>query len=587
MSFFKRKKYKFGKKDKSRDKRLIFLAAFIFLFGFLIIARLFDLQILHHAFYNALASGQQDIYTELFPERGEIFFQDTSPENDGKLYPCAINQEVNLLYAKPINIDDPDYAADKLTEIFNLDDEKRGTLFSKLSKRDDPYEPIMHKVDDETAQKIKDLNIKGLHFTKELVRYYPEKNIGSHIVGFVGYKGSKRVGQYGIEGYFDKELRGKEGYLETKKDARGNLISIASRKFKKAEDGDDLVLTIDSAIQYITCDLLSKNVLKYGADGGTIIIMNPKTGAILAMCSYPDFDPNNYFSTKDINTFNNPAIFYPYEPGSIFKAITMAAALDEGKVEPNTTYVDEGKVKVGPYTIKNSDHKAYGVQTMTQVLEKSLNLGAIYAVRQVGKDDFRKYVKDFGFGQLTGIRLDSEVAGDISSLNKRGEIFAFTASYGQGITVTPLQMVTAFAAIANKGRLLKPFIIDRVIKDNGEIIKTPVKEVKQVISPKTSTLLSGMLVSAVKNGYGRKANVPGYYIGGKTGTAQVASSSGGYSNRTIHSFVGFGPVDDPAFAMIVKLDNPKSVNYAADSAAPLFGQLANFLLKYYQIPPAE
>ncbi|MAF13838.1 MAG: hypothetical protein CMI53_03025, partial [Parcubacteria group bacterium] len=253
--------------------------------------------------------------------------------------------------------------------------------------------------------------------------------------------------------------------------------------------------------------------------------------------------------------------------------------------EPETTYVDEGEVKVGPYTIRNSDLSSHGKQTMTYVLEQSLNTGAIYVEQEVGKKTFKKYVEDFGFGQRTGITLDSEAAGDISSLDKRGDIFGITASYGQGITVTPLQLVTAFAAIANRGQLPKPYIVSEIIKPNGQTEVTKPEVVRQVISPKSASLLTGMLISVVENGYGIKGKVDGYYLGGKTGTAQVASAGGGYGSRTVHSFIGFGPVSNPKYVMMVKLDNPKGIRFSSDSVTPLFSQLSEFLLNYYQIAP--
>ena len=263
----------------------------------------------------------------------------------------------------------------------------------------------------------------------------------------------------------------------------------------------------------------------------------------------------------------------------------MAAGIDAGKVEPETTYIDEGEVKVGPYKIRNSDLKAHGEQTMTQVLEKSLNTGMIFVEQELGKNTFINYVNRFGFGEITDITLDTEMSGDLSSLDKRGDIYAITASYGQGITATSLQLVTAFSSFANRGYLPKPYIISEIISEDGKIEKIKPQNVREVINPKTASLITGMLISVVENGYGEKAKVDGYYIGGKTGTAQVASKSGGYGENTVHSFIGFGPVSNPRFVMLVKLDSPKGVRFASDSVTPLFGQLAKYLLNYYQISP--
>ncbi len=573
------------KRKETKNARIFFLNVCVFLLGAIVIVRLFDIQILNYKFYAALASGQHEIYKELFPERGKIFIRDNL-SNPDSLYPVAINQSLFLVYAEPRKIKDPEEAARKLAEILEIEEE---TLKAKLGKKDDPYEPLKHKISEETMQKIKDLNLEGINFTTEVFRYYPEKNIGSHILGFVGFDENKQSGRYGIEGYFDEELAGKTGYLESEKDVAGRLIPIATRKIKRAEDGSDLVLTIDRNIQFTACNKLNEAVLKHGADGGSVIVMDPKTGAILAMCSYPDFDPNEYSKVNDIKVFNNPAIFNQYEPGSIFKVITMAAALDVGKVSVNTTYNDEGSVKIGGFTIKNSDLKAHGVQTMSQVLDESLNTGAVFVVRQIGSEVFRKYVEDFGFGVLTGIELDSEVPGDIRSLSKKGEIYSATASFGQGISVTPIQVITAYAAVANGGKLVKPYIVDEIIKNNGEKHKTQPKILKQVISTRTATLLGGMLVSVVENGHGKKASVPGYYVAGKTGTAQVPKKDGtGYEpDITIGSFVGFAPVDDPKFVMLVKIDHPRTTIWAEATAAPLFGEIAKFMLNYLKMPPSR
>jgi cell division protein FtsI/penicillin-binding protein 2 len=348
-------------------------------------------------------------------------------------------------------------------------------------------------------------------------------------------------------------------------------------------------LTLDRNIEFFVCEKIKAAVERHGADGGSVVVMDPKSGAILAMCSYPDFDPNEYSKTEDINVFNNPATFYQYEPGSIFKAITIAAALDLEKVTPTTTYNDEGFVKVDDRTIKNSDEKAHGVQTMTDVLDESLNTGAVFAVQKIGAESFKKYVEDFGFGETVGIGLDFESSGNISSLSKKGAIWSATGSFGQGISVTPIQVVAAFGAIANGGKLMKPYIIDEIRKSNGEIIKAEQKVIRQVISSRTATLLGGMLASVVEHGHGKRAGVPGYYVAGKTGTAQVAKKDGsGYERDvTIGSFVGFAPVEDPKFVMLVKIDHPRDTIWAEATAAPLFGEIAKFMLNYFKVPPSR
>ncbi len=462
----------------------------------------------------------------------------------------------------------------------------------KLSKRNDPYEPIAKKVDKETLNKVINLNIPGIKFMTETYRFYPERNIGAHIIGFVGYDGNKKRGFYGLEGFFDEELRGKIGIIKAERDANRYLTIVSDREFQKAIDGSDLILTIERPIQFEACRKLEEAIIKHGAEGGTVIIMDPNTGAILAMCSWPDYDPNNYSEEEDSAIFNNPAIFYPYEPGSVFKTITMAAALDAGVIGPNSTYEDKGYVNIEgwPKPIKNSDfetHGGWGVVDMNAVLEKSLNTGSIYAMNKVGANVFADYVKKFGFGEKTGIELETEAAGNIYNLlrKKIRPIDAAVASFGQGITVTPLQLVTAYAAIANGGILMKPYLVKEIIHTDGKKDITTPKQIRRVISEKAALMLAGMLTNVIEKGHGKRAGVEGYYIAGKTGTAQVPDKNKrGYSDKTIHTFVGFGPTDDPRFVMLVKLDDPKDVRFSASSAAPLFGELAKFLLTYWQIP---
>lgn len=510
----------------------------------------------------------------------------------------------------------------KEKEIENRKNVVKDAYLEKLNKKNDPYELINNKVDDDKLKKLyaklfssedkeikeseieiknKKLYLEGgekaetlneVAFNMETFRFYPEKEIGSHILGFVRGIKEEKSGSYGLEGFFNEELSGAMGSVKSEKDAIGNVIIINDREYHKPVNGSDLVLTIDRTLQYYACEKLKNSTISYGADSGTVIIMKPSTGEILTMCSWPDFDPNNYDKVEDIFIYNNPAIFNQHEPGSVFKSITMAAALDQEKIGPRTTYIDNGTIMIPgwPRPIRNSDYEKFGGHgevDMNAVLGLSLNTGAIFAMQQVGSQKFAEYVKNFGFGERTGIEMSSESPGDIRNLlaDKIKPIDAAVASFGQGITVTPLQMISSFAAIANDGILMKPYLVKEIIKPDGSREITQARQIRQVISEKASILLGGMMVNVVENGHAVKAAVPGYYIAGKTGTAQVASdSSRGYGSKTMHTFVGYGPVENPEFVMLVKFDNSKNVRFAASSAAPLFGQIAEFLLKYYEVP---
>ncbi len=572
------------RKEKEKFDRIHILAIGAFIFAIIAVIRLFDLQVLSHSYYEALASGQHEISEKLIAERGEIFVKDRFSDD---LYPIAQNQELNLVFAIPRKIEDPKEVLDKITPALEITEEEVPIMMERLSKEDDLYEPLRHLVSDEKIEELSQLEIEGIDWVPETNRYYPEKNIFSHFTGFWGYRDDVRVGQYGLEGYLDDELSGQTGHLIAEKDAGGRFITIGQKFLEEAQDGDDFVLTADRTIQYYACSKLKESVMKHGADKGSVIIMDPQTGAIIAMCNYPDFDPNNYNEVEDIEAYKNTAIYDTWEPGSVFKSFTMASALDLGLVSPNTTYIDSGEVKIGKYTIKNSDGKAYGEQTMTNVLEESLNTGAIHVVQMVGNERFYGYVRDFGFGEIIGLPLESESVGDLGSLGKLRDIFSATASYGQGITVTPIQLIMAFSAIANDGLMMEPYILDEIIKSNGTTVKTQPREIRQVIEPQTAHTLSAMLVSVIKNGHAQRAGVPGYFIAGKTGTAQVPKQNGVGYEANIHKdcFVGFGPISDPQFVILTKIDLPKDVQWAAGSAAPLFGDIAQFLVNYYQIPP--
>lgn len=570
--------------------RIYALIIFFLLAGALIIARLFQIQVLDHWQYEARASEQYNIYRETEPNRGEIFWQDLS---SNRAIPLVINQPIYSLYINPSMIKDPAAAARELAELINKD---AADLVPLINQKDDPYEIIAINLKIQDRQALNrvlaqsDALKQSYGFEENLIRYYIFEDIASHVTGFLGYSkdGYRRIGQYGIEEYYDAFLTGEPGLILSDKDVAGRPIAIGRRVVKQAQNGSDVILTIDQNIQYKTCQKLSEYVEKYNAVSGTVIIMDPRDGSLYAMCSVPAFNSNNY-QEADIANFVNPAVVEQYEPGSIFKPITVAAALDMHVITPETTYVDAGSVVVNGYTIRNADGQAHGLNTMVDVLDKSLNTGAIFVLRTVGLKTFRHYVNLFGFGKLTGIELSGESDGDISSLDLDREIYSVTASFGQGITVTPIQIVTAYAAIARGGTLVKPMIV-KSIRTGADRQQFETKEADRVISQETSAILSDMLVSVVDNGYGRKARVPGYRIAGKTGTAQIPKAEAkGYSEETIHSFVGFGPVGDdvPLFVMLVKLDRPTEVNFSSDSTAPLFGELAEYLLKYFEVPPAD
>jgi len=303
------------------------------------------------------------------------------------------------------------------------------------------------------------------------------------------------------------------------------------------------------------------------------------------LANYPDFNPNEYAKVEDISFFKNSAVSDQFELGSVFKPITMAMGMEEKAVAPDTTYEDKGIVSIGSWYIQNSDGKAYGTRTMTQVLERSLNTGVVFVQQKISKDNFKKYVKNFGFGDKTGVDLSGEAAGDTRNLKTNGDIEFANMSFGQGIAVTPIQMISAISALANGGVLMKPRVVDEKIYADGERQITPSIEAGRVVSKETALALTKMLVSVVENGYD-KAKVPGYLVAGKTGTAQIPEKGKkGYSEDTIHTFVGYAPAYSPRFSVLIKLDRPRGVRFAAESLTPVFSDIMSYLLSYYEVPP--
>ena len=450
-------------------------------------------------------------------------------------------------------------------------------------------EPIEQKVEPEQMEAIKALGLPGIHFTGRPHRFYPEYNLAAHVLGFLGKnEDGTDQGRYGIEGYWQEELAGRGGFLEGVRSAGGRWIPLAGRSLKPAQDGVDLVLTIDRTIQYKACETLRRGLDEYRAKSGAAIVMDPRTGAILAMCSLPDFDLNTYGKVDDANAYNNSAIFTPYEPGSIFKPIAMAAALNEGLVNPETPFHDSGRREgLCSHPIQNAGNRVHGDQTMTGVLQNSINTGMVYVAEILGKARFVDYVKKFGFGIKTGIEPDTEVTGVIDSLainqGNKLDCYTATASFGQGITVTPIQIADAFSAIANGGTLMKPYIVKEKRLADGRVERTKPRELAVVLSRRAASLLSGMMVKTVDKGYSGRARVPGYYVAGKSGTAEIAGG-GGYTDTYNHSFVGFAPVGDPKFVLFIKYEKPERA-YAESTAAPVFGELARFMLEYFQVPP--
>ncbi len=562
-------------KNKSQNWRywIGFFALLVIWSG--ITARLVYLQIQKGEFYKALAKGQQEIIKEVIGERGKIYLHDK--EN---IILAATNKKEPFCYLSLKAIKNKEEIAQKLSSVLSI---PKTEILNKIENNESYFLVVKRNLKPEEVKKLQDLNIEGLYLDYEEKRFYPLEQVGSDVLGFVNAQGK---GNYGIEGYFDALLSGKEKLIKEKYNFFGRIAEINSEELK----GSDIILSIDKSIQEFSEKLLEDASKDLDIFSGQIIVVNPKTGKILAMADWPLFNPNQY---KDYA--NDPAIFLNttvqalYEPGSTFKPITMSAAINEGKVKPDTTYEDKGYVKIGGRTIYNYNQRVWGKRTMKQVLQYSINTGAVFAEKQLGHELFLKYLDRFGFFEKTGIELEGEIFSTNQELKKGYEINFATAAFGQGIELTPLGLLRAYTALANNGNLMKLSIVDRIIEEDGEKVIEPKIEKRKIISEETAKEITKMLVSVVEEGYGKRARIDGYYIAGKTGTSQIPFASlginkKGYSDKTWQSFVGYFPAFNPQILILVKLDNPKTKT-AEYSACPIFRKLAQYIINYYKIPP--
>ncbi len=538
--------------------------------------RLFSKSILEHSSYVALASNQHTIREELPSHRGTIYAHD----GGNALYPVATNArtfDVNVIPSQVIN---PKALAAAIAPILGLDEHD---LADKFASKVPYLPPLKHRIDKATADKLAAIPLKGISLVPTDTRFYPEGEYADQLLGYVNFDS---VGTYGIEHRYDDVLQGKSGTLLGQKDTFGRLVSITGQV--NPEPGSDLVLTLDHTIQFIADQALKQAITNYGAGGGSVIVLNPKTGALLALANQPGFDPNSYNTvpSDQQNRFLNDAVSTTYEPGSIMKPVVMATAINEGKLTPDTTSTFANFVTVQGYQIHTALDKAYGTETMTQVLENSDNVGMVWVAGHLEYQDLYDSFKKFGFGQPTGIDLPGETAGSVLPVKSWHDINRATMAFGQGISVTPIEMAMAWGSLINGGKLMKPYVVEKIIRPSGDVVITQPTEVRETVSQDTADKVRGMLLSVVDNGQSHKAQIPGYSIAGKTGTAQIADPHGGYlADSWNHSFIGFFPANDPQYLVMVKLDHPTSSIYADATALPTFRSIATGIISATELPP--
>jgi cell division protein FtsI/penicillin-binding protein 2 len=552
--------------------RFVFLGL-VFLF-LLVVARLFYWQVVKAQELSLLGQAQYGTTTTIVPQRGEI---ETS---DG--FPIAAEKLSYQVFANPKEITNKDAVATILASTLQLD---VASVSASLAL-DKFWVPIDSGVDVKTKQQLGQMNLPGIGFADQYQRFYPEASMAAQLLGFVGKDSSGNdKGYFGLEGFYDRLLKGKAGLAVEVNDAFGKPILAEMSESSGETDGANLILNIDRSMQFLVEQKLKDGVEQYGATSGMVGIMDPQTGAILAMATYPNFDPRDYQDYTD-DLYINPFISALYEPGSTFKPLVMSGALDAKLVTPDTECnACAGPVSVGGYSLETWDNKYFPNTNMINVIQHSDNTGMVFVAQKLGVDGMINYLGKFGIGDNTGIDLQGEVSAELKPKDQWYAVDLATTGFGQGISVTPIELLDAVAAIANNGVRMEPQVVAAVQDADGNTTKIQPKVLDTPISAGTAKVMTEIMVNAVNKGEASWARLKGYSIAGKTGTASIPVSGHYDPSQTIASFIGFAPSDNPKFVMLVILNRPTASIYGADTAAPIFFDITKSLLSYYGIPP--
>jgi len=552
--------------------RLILITLVLALWAGGIVARLCQLQIVDYEIYRQRAEGQHHRRVVLEPPRGTIY--------DARGRELALSVEVDSVWADPSQIEDPVGIAQALDQVLDLDVRK----LAESLKSDREFVWIARQLDRPQADEVRQLQLEGVGFLKESKRYYPMRELAAQVVGFAG---RDNKGLEGLEQAYNEVIAGEAAERQVLRDARRGTVLLPDISFGEARPGQDLHLTIDTWIQHLLERELAVAVRRTRAKSASAVLLDPNTGAILAMASLPTFDPN-HFSRSSRQSWRNRAVMDAFEPGSTFKMVTAAAALEGNLVDPEDIVdCEHGSIVV--QGVRIHDHKSFGRLTFREVLAKSSNVGAIKTGLLVGKPALYQQIVDFGFGRLTGVDLPGENPGILRPADRWAKRATAYISFGQNLSVTSLQMANAFAAVANGGTLLSPYVVIGV-GQKGELVEREhrAQRVSNPVSASTARSLERLLESVVTDGTGKKAAIPGYRVAGKTGTAQKASAGGGYAARKfVASFVGFAPARRPAIVGMIAIDEPEpSLGYhGGNVAAPVFSAVVGPALLYLGIPP--
>lgn len=560
--------------------RVRVVAVLLVLVALVLVFRLYIVQIVRGEEYSERADRQYVRPQEGLFDRGSIFFED----KNGERISAATVRSGFALTVNPNHITDAEAVYTALASVIDID---KAEFIEHATKKDDPYEVIAHRLTQEKADQIAEMELGGVSLYKEQWRYYPGNALASQVLGFIGYKGDEIAGRYGIERQYEGVLARNQdsAYVNFFAEVFSNIADILS--FDDRESAGDIVLTIDPSVQVFLEQQLSEIEEEWHAKTVGGIVINPSTGEIYAMGVNPTFDLNNFSSVEDIHIFSNPLVESVYEMGSIIKPLTMSVGLDTNSVTANTTYNDQGSITMDTYTIWNYDKRGRGVVPMQEVLNQSLNTGAAFVVSQTGNKTFATYMRRFGLGEKTGIDLPGEVHGLLDNLNSPRNIEYATASFGQGIAMTPIETVRALSALGNGGTLITPYVVKEIDYDVLPTEKSTHVQGRRVLKEETSEEITRMLVQVFDKALlGGEVKFDHYSVGAKTGTAQIPGPNGGYyDDRFLHSFFGYFPAYDPRFLVFLYVEEPVGARYASQTLTYPFIDIVKFLISYYEVPP--
>jgi cell division protein FtsI (penicillin-binding protein 3) len=553
--------------------RLMLVTLSVCLWALVVVGRLFELQVVGRAFFEKQAARQSERTINLDPRRGPIL------DRHGR--ELAVSVDAESVYAVPQDIEDPAGTAAALARALSLDASGKKELQAQLEKSR-AFLWVRRKVDPATARAVRDLQLEGVGFLTENRRYYPQRELAAHVIGYVGLD---NTGMSGIEYRFEEAMRGRAAKVVIRTDARRRALGHTE---KPSTEGDAVVLTLDEPIQHVAERELERAVAETSAAAGVIVVMDPHTGEVLALANRPTFNPNR-FNAYPSSRWRNRAVTDAYEPGSMFKVITAAAGLQE-KVVASDEVIDCGHGVIEIAGTRINDHAVFDQLSFRDVIAKSSDVGVARVAQRLGRENFNRYMRDFGFGTTTGVELPGEASGLLRAPGRWSALSLATLSFGQEIGVTALQMATAVSAVANGGYLMKPIIVREIDDPGGRVVRVahPVA-VRRVLEAETVDTVTDILRGVVLRGTGRKAAIPGYAVAGKTGTAQKVDPSGRYSMVDhVASFVGFVPASRPALVVLVSLDSPKGPrNQGGDVAAPVFARVAEPALRRLAVPPDD